>query len=250
MKKKNFLLVLACTVFSIGSANAQVSETPVCYDASETEQVDFWLDHFYYAKCTDYSDKTASGGHAGGYVFEANTNYIGLAAWGGLDWDGIRVSQDGTYRVQIVYGIGYCDDQGAWANLQVNGELMDQLIFFVPEPSPGTIEIEAELYANYDNIIQLISVKDWPVFLGIQIFPLEDTGISTPQESSYTVSCIDGTLVVNDLTGINDRISIYTPDGKLINSITSNTSSSYSTSLAAGMYIINVNGCASKILVK
>ena len=210
---KNLLLSLGLALFSF-TATAQVT----CY-GEESKDVDFWLEHFYYAKCTDYLHGID---HNGGYVFEPNQDYIGPAAWGGVDFTDIYVSKDGTYKVQMTYGIGATDELGAWTDLKVNGQLTgEQLVMYIPEPSPGTIEFYVDLYEDYPNMIQIISVKDWPVLLGIQIFPLETSGTDAVQmdEKPFTLSSENGVLSVNNLNESENSIQISTIDGRIINAI-------------------------------
>lgn len=240
---KNLLLLGLFIAFFSFNANAQVT----CY-GDESKATDFFLENFYYAKCTDYEHGID---HAGGYVFDGNPDYIGPAAWGGIDFPNIQVSKDGMYKVQMTYGIGWCDEQGAWVGLKVNGIPVDQLILYIPEPSPGVIEFEVELYSDYDNLIQILSVKDWPVILGIQIFPLDPTEITTPQtdENTFSTFFADGVLSINNLTGNNNQIQVNSIDGKLIQSVTT-SSTSYTIPLNTGLYIVNINGKAIKISAK
>ncbi len=227
---------------------------PLCYDQTESETTDFWLEHFYYAKCADYSNKTATGGHAGGMIYEGNPNYIAFQFYGGLDFDGIYVAKDGTYHVEVVYGIHGCDALGAGADLVVNGEKVKSLVFpQLFDITLGTIEFDVDLRADTANLIQLISVKDYPVFSGIQIHPTENIGTSVAQIETrmpYQVSCFDEILTVDGLTGISDLIQIHSLNGQLIHSIVSNASDTYSVSLTTGLYIITVNGSAIKAAVK
>lgn len=242
MKNLLLLFALSAALFS-PNATAQVT----CY-GDESKDVDFWLEHFYYAKCTDYENGID---HAGGHIFPGDEDYIGPSAYGGIDFPGIYVSQDGTYTVRATYKIGWTDDAGALSDIKINGEWTEQLNLFPPDPEPGTTEFEAELYSDYDNLIQILSVKDWPAFLGIQILPLSGSGtkMSETNEIPFSIRILNGMLSIDNLTETNNYIQINSMDGRLIESVTT-SSSSYSTPLTAGLYMVNVNGKVMKAIIK
>lgn len=238
--KSLFLLTVGLLAASFSfDATAQVT----CY-GDESKAADFWLDHFYYAKCTDYTS-------TGSQLFGGNLDCVEFTAGSSIDFTGINVSKDDTYLVKLFYGIGWCDELGATVDLNVNGEFTDQLILF-PSTVVGvdaTVEFEVELYADYDNVIQLVNVKDWPAFRGFQLSSKNVSATPEVEENPFTISSSNGILSVDNLNGNRNSIRINSIDGKLIKSV--NTySSSFVTPLATGLYTVNVNGNVEKIFIK
>lgn len=238
--KKLFLLTLGFLAVSFSSnLTAQVT----CYGEEESKATDFWLGHFYYAKCTDYAS-------TGSQLFGGNPDCVEFTGGSTIDFTNIYVSTDDSYLVMLYYGIGWCDELGAYVDLNVNGEFTDQLILF-PSTVVGedaTYQFEVELYADYSNVIQLKNVKDWPAFRGFQISK-NPNSISELKENSFTVSSSNGVLSIDNLKQDGSRIQINSIDGRLIQSVTT-YSSSYTSSLNPGLYMVNVNGDVTKIFIE
>jgi hypothetical protein len=215
-----------------------------CYPESDATANDFWTDHFYYSTCTDYIG-------SGSKLFEdGSEGYVDFNGGSSVDFTKIHVPNDAEYTVTIKYGIGWCDDLGATLTLNVNGEFVDQLILFRGDgEKPWTHEFDVELYSDYDNVIQLQQVKDWPILLGIQLTKKNGSNISTIEAANYTLSANKGKVVVGNLTGRN-RIQIYSFEGKLIHNAFVESGSVEFPVQISGFYVVNVNGTAKKILVK
>ena len=243
MRKKLLLsaISLLLCLFSLTNINAQ--DDYICYDEEESTEVDFWLDHVYYGICTDWEGTNSK-------LFEGVGPYIDFNGGSSVDFTGIYVPEDAIYTVQLLYGIGYADENGAVTTVNVNNELAAQLTLFRQSgSSPYLEEFEVELYSNYNNVIQFKQVKDWPLILSIQLVKTT-TGISDVKtEDSYTVSGFDGVISIDKLDTGNNSVRIYTLDGKSIfNKVVS--VSSLNIPVAPGLYIANINGSATKVLVK
>lgn len=211
-----------------------------CYTTAEVKIPDFWLEHFYYAQCTDWEG-------TGSKLFAENPDYIDFNGGSTVEFP-IRVSKDGEYVVTLSYGIGYADATGATMTVNVNGEFATQLILYkLTADPPATIDFSLELYADYDNVIQLKQVKDWPIILGIQLTSTVSGNISVV-DNSFTVVPTSGAISIQNLKGEN-QIDIYTINGRVINS-SKVTSNSVDYKLNDGLYIIKVNGEARKVVVK
>lgn len=238
---KNLLLRtlgLLLVLFSL-EVTAQVT----CY-GEESKTPDFWLDHFYYAKCTDYES-------TGSQLFGGNLDCVEFTAGSTIDFTDIYVSKDAVYTVILYYGIGWCDELGAYVDLNVNGQFTDQLVLF-PSAIVGedaTYQFEVELYSDYNNVIQLKNVKDWPAFRGFQLSSNETTKVATTDKNICKVFFTNGSLFVENMLGVDNHIQINSIDGRLIKSVTTDASS-YTTSLSTGLYVVNVNGNLTKIFVK
>jgi hypothetical protein len=238
MKKTTLLSGLLAVLFSF-NATAEI----ICYGEEESQTPDFWVNHFYYAKCTDYVG-------SGSKSFE-DTDYVDFNGESSVDFTNVFVPEDGTYTVQLSYGVGYADADGAVVTINVNNELADQLIVYTLTGAPPAIyEFDVELWGDYNNVIQLKQVKDWMTTLGIQLVPKGGVNaIPEINEIPYKISSGKGTLSINNLKGSGNQIRINSLDGKLLRTVTTK-SSSFNMSLASGIYIIHVNGKASKVLIK
>lgn len=235
--KKRLLLGL---LLALSTLNFVTQAEVTCYSSAEAKTVDFWLDHFYYAQCTDWEG-------SGSKLFSNNPDYIDFNGGSSVDFP-VLVSEDGEYLVTLSYGIGYADDTGATMTINVNGEFNTQLILHkLTADPPATIDFSVELYADYDNIIQLKQVKDWPIVLGIQLSSLF-SATSSVIEDDFTIVSSKGSITIEKLTGVN-QIQIFSLNGKLINSSIV-FSPSYNYMLSDGLYIVKVNGKARKVLVK
>lgn len=225
------------------SFSSNLSAQVTCY-GEESKTADFWLDHFYYAKCTDYAS-------TGSQLFGGNLDCVEFTAGSTIDFTDIYVAKDDTYQVTLYYGIGWCDELGAYVDLNVNDQFTDQLVLF-PSTVVGvdaTAQFEVELYADYNNVIQLVNVKDWPAFRGFQLALTPTSAVSASKENSCTVSSSNGMLYIDHLSRTANQIRINSIDGKLIKSVTTG-SASYTTPLATGLYTVNINGNVAKIFVK
>lgn len=236
---KKMLLFGLVFLFS-GILSVPVKAEVTCYTAAEVKIPDFWLDHFYYAQCTDWEG-------TGSKLFAENPDYIDFNGGSTVEFP-VRVSQDGEYVVTLSYGIGYADATGATMTINVNGEFATQLTLYklIADP-PATIDFSVELYADYDNVIQLKQVKDWPIILGIQLSS-NISGTISVDENSFTIVPSSGAISIENLSGEN-QIDIYTINGKIINS-EKVTSNSFNYKLNEGLYIVKVNGEARKVVVK
>ena len=238
MKKTLLFFGLLAVLFSF-NATAQV----VCYEEAESAVPDFWVDHFYYAKCTDYVS-------SGSKVFAGNDDYLDFNGGSTIDFTNIFVPKDGVYTVMLSYGIGYADETGAVVTVNVNGELADQLVLYRLTGAPPAIcEFEVELWGDHNNVIQLKQTKDWAITLGIQLVSQGENAIRKVNENSYKISSENGTLRVSNLEGNDNQIRIHSIDSKLLQAVTVKTSS-FETSLDSGFYIVSINGKASKVFVK
>ncbi|MDR1682074.1 MAG: DUF6383 domain-containing protein [Candidatus Symbiothrix sp.] len=235
--KKNVLFGLAVLACSVA---AQAQNT--CYTDAEASAPDFWTTHFYFATCTDYVGTNSK-------LFEdGSTGYVDFNGGSSVDFTNIYVPSDAEYTVMLRYGIGWADESGATLTLNVNGDFVDQLVLFPGEgEKPWAMEFDVELYGDYNNTIQLVEVKDWPIILGIQLTPKVGSEIKKIDTPSYQLVSSNGKLTVSNLEN-NSRIRIYSIDGKLIQSVVA--ANSFQTSLVPGVYVVKVNGEARKAIVK
>ena len=236
--KKTLLFGLLAVLVSF-NMTAQI----VCYGEEEASAPDFWLSHFYFAKCTNYIG-------TGSKIFSGDADYVDFNGGSRVDYTNVFVSKDGMYTVQLSYGVGYAEPEaGGIMDVIVNDELAEQLIFYSNPNRPLYLEFDVELYADYANIIQFKQRKDWMIMLGIQLAFAGESGISKVNTNPYRIASKDGILSITDLKGSDNQIRIHSIEGKLFQDVQVK-SSSFNASLAPGLYIVNVNGKASKVLVK
>lgn len=236
--KKMLLFGLVILYSGIMSIPAKAEVT--CYTAAEAKSTDFWLDHFYYAQCTDWEGTNSK-------LFAENPEYIDFNGGSTVEFP-VRVSKDGEYIVTLSYGIGYADAEGATLTINVNAEFATQLTLYkLTADPPATIDFSVGLYADYDNVIQLKQVKDWPIIFGIQLSS-NVSGNASVNEENFTIIPTTGAITIEKLRGEN-QIDIYSINGKIINSSKVN-SSSFNYKLNEGLYIVKVNGTARKVVVK
>ncbi|MFV0468499.1 MAG: T9SS type A sorting domain-containing protein [Dysgonomonas sp.] len=191
-----FFLLLFVLTFSF-KANGQEA---TCYSQSETQTDDFWMSHLYYAQCTDYVGS--------GSKLVGDGPYIDFNTGSAVDFTKIKVSKTGRYTVQLSYGIGYADGQGAQFKVYVNGEY-DQTytVYTLSQTPPATINIEADLVSGKENSIKLVQQKDWPTILGIKLLDVSE------KELAYSFS--SGNLVVNLYKESDQKYSLgYIYNGK------------------------------------
>lgn len=236
--KKNVLLSLVSILIFVGNMNAQ------CYTTEESSAVDFWLDHFYGATCTDYA------GAGGSKLFSEDNTYVDFNGGSSVIFDNIYVSKDGVYTAKLNYGIGWADAEGAKLNLYVNDEFVSVVtLFTLPEGQerPAQIDIPLELFGDWNNVVKFTQVKDWCIFQGIQL----SSGTSSIEQDStdkYTVNAQNGILSIKNFEKGSNRIDVFTLRGETVDTKTVNEE--YSKSLTPGLYLVKVNGDSFKVLVK
>lgn len=237
--KKTLLFGLMTLFFLLTAIPAKADVT--CYSPEEASTVDFWLEHLYYAKCTDWEG-------TGSKLFGENPDYIDFNGGSTIDFP-LKVSKDGVYTVTLSYGIGWAHEtDGATMLINVNGNFSGQLtVHRLTADPPATIDFEVELFANYDNVIQLKQSVHWPIILGIQL-SAKTTGTISAEEDTFRVFSSKGAIEIDRMTGKN-QIDIYAVNGKKLHS-TVLTSSSFNYGLPEGLYIVKVNGKAKKVIVK
>ncbi len=237
--KKTLLFGFLLGLYSLAPAS---TTEYVCYETTEAQSNDFWVEHMYYAKCTDYVG-------TGSKSFETS-DYVDFNGGSTIDFTNIHVSKDGIYTVQLYYGIGWADNDGAGVKVNVNGELAKELVLYKLAGNPPAIEeFDVELYADYDNVIQLKQVKDWAITLGIKLVPQGATSLDKVSDNPYFVTAGNDLIKVQGLNGANNQIQVYGMDGKLVYSNLTEVSS-LDIPATKGAYIVKVNGYATKVLVK
>ena len=248
MKSKllfNICIAIVISGASIMSTNAQVV---TCHDATVSSANDFWLNNFYFSKCTDYI--STGGKDISDPLWSSYVDFNGGAS---IDFTNIRVSQDGAYTARLTYGIGWAEAiVGANFNLIVNDEFIGNYTVFAienPDPAvPRTIDLPVTLSTDWDNVIKIEQVKDWPTTLGIQLMRVS-TGISDVKQKTFTVSGINKSIQINKLTNKSNFVEIYSIEGKLIDSKTIQQES-FVKAMEKGLYIVKVNGIAAKVVVQ
>lgn len=241
--KKNVLLKAILAVVAIcsfsGIANAQ---TAVCYDKSESNAIDFWNNHFYYAVCTDYVG-------TGSKLFSENNSYIDFGGGSSIVFDNIYMSESKEYTMSVSYGIGYADAEGAKMKLYVNDEYLTTITLFkLDQDPPATIDIPVELYSDWNNVIKLEQQKDWPILLGIQLKGGNSTINNANQQPKYNVSVSNSILYVQGLNKADNKVDVYNVKGSLVESKI--CGESYTKTLAKGLYLLKINGETTKVLVR
>jgi len=235
---KKMLLISALFAF-ISLGNTLQAEVQ-CYTSDEAKTVDFWLEHFYYAVCTDWEG-------TGSKLFGPNNDYVDFNGGSTVEFP-VWVSKDGEYTVTLSYGIGWADDAGATLTVNVNNEFATQLVLHkLTADPPATIDFNVELFADYDNVIQLKQTKDWPIISGIQL-SADFSGTEMIQANEFRVISTNGAISIEDLTGKN-QIEIFSITGQRIDSSTT-SSNSYNFTLEDGIYILKVNDSVRKVLVR
>lgn len=235
--KKILLISALIAIVSLGN-NLQAEVQ--CFTPQEAETVDFWLDHFYYATCTDWEG-------TGSKLFGDNSEYVDFNGGSTVEFP-VWVSRDGEYTVTLAYGIGWTDDAGATVTVNVNDEFATQLVLHkLTADPPATIDFSVELYADYDNVIQLQQVKDWPIINGMQL-SANFAGTEMIHSNDFKVISADGAISVAGLTGKN-QIEIFSITGQILDSSIV-SSASYNFMLKNGLYILKVNDSVRKVLVR
>jgi hypothetical protein len=232
-------ITVLCTMFCLMSLTMQADVT--CYSEAEASVNDFWVDHFYYAKCTDYWG-------TGSKSFE-DSEYVDFNGGSSVDFTNIRVPADAEYTIYLSYGIGWADAEGAVLTVNVNDEFVNQLILYtLISPPPAIYEFDVELYADYNNVIQFKQVKDWAILLGIQLVKKGGNSLSKENNGKHSVSGTIGGIHINNLSK-NALVQIYSLEGQLIDS-TRASSSFFNKSLNPGIYIVKIDDSVTKVLVK
>jgi len=239
-----YVAIFVCG-FSFMSANAQVV---TCHDATLSSANDFWLNNFYFSKCTDY---ISTGGKD--ISDPLWSSYVDFNGGGSVDFTKIRVSQDGAYTARLTYGIGWAEAVvGANFNLIVNDEFVGNYsVFAIDNPDPAvlrTIDLPVTLSTDWDNVIKIQQAKDWPTTLGIQLLK-KVTSISDVKQKTFTISGMNNSIQIDKLTNKSNVIEIYTIEGKLIDSKTIQQES-FVKAMDKGLYIVKVNGIAAKVVVQ
>lgn len=234
--KKTLLLFL---FISIGLSKVLAQAT--CYTESEKKQVDFWLNHQYYAICTDYLG-------SGSKLFGGNPEMIDFNGGSTIDFTDVFVSKEGTYTLTLWYGVGWGGDMAGRLNLFVNGDIFDQLVFGNME-GIATADFEIELYEGYNNTIQFKQTAEWPTLSRIQLTSApSSTGLTSSKEYNYSISSTNKSIAIDKLEGVN-TINTYTMNGNLVKSVTT-TDPSINIPADNGLYIVKINGNAHKVAIK
>jgi len=221
--------------------STNVQSQVICYEVEESSAVGFWFDHFYFAKCTDWEATNSK-------LFADDNDYIDFNGGSSVDFTNIFVEEDGDYTVIMKYGIGYANPtDGALLTINVNGQLAEQLVLYrLTEPRPASIEFTVELWAEWDNVIQLKQERDWPILLGIQLS--DGSGIAKTQQEVYSVYASNGMIGVKNLMG-SSYVQVYSIDGKLISSV-STIEATVNLPAKPGFYIVKINGTTQKVVVR
>jgi hypothetical protein len=236
MKK---IITVLCTMLCM--MNLTIQAEIICYPETQASINDFWIDHFYYAKCTDYVG-------TGSKSFE-DSEYVDFNGGSSVDFTNIHVSADAEYTVRLSYGIGWADAEGAVLTLNVNDEFAHQLtLYTLTSPPPAVYEFDVELYADYDNVIQFRQVKDWPILQGIQLIKKEGNGLSKKNNVTHSISGVNGEIRIDNLSK-NALIQIYSVEGQLIYSSKA-LNSFFCKPLNSGIYMVKINDTVSKVIVK
>ena len=238
MKKILFFSLLAgLSTFSV------MGEEVPCYTDEEKQTPDWFLDHPYYATCTDYIG-------TGSKPFGDNPEYVDFNSGSTVDFTDIYVSQDGYYELTVWYGTGFADETGATMEVNVNDAPWDILTMFQVTNPPVTQSIEIELYGGgFSNTIQFKQVKDWPILSRIQLELVEGFS-STPsiETDTYSIVATKNIIAIDGLLQ-DSQVKIYSTTGALVDNAIA-TSNYLSNELPAGLYIVNVNGKSHKVLIK
>lgn len=237
MKKYYFCLSLM-GLFAFGAMGQDIQ----CYTDDEKQTPDWFLDHPYYATCTDYVG-------TGSKPFGDDPEYVDFNGGSTVDFTDIYVSQDGYYALTVWYGVGYADETGATLELNVNDAPWDIMTCFTVTNPPVTQEFEIELYGGgFSNTIQFKQVKDWPILSRIQLALVEAfSGTPSIETESCKIVSSQNMIAISELVP-NSEISIYTTAGVLVEQAIA-TSLYNSTVLNEGLYIVKINGEAHKVLV-
>lgn len=246
--KKGILLIMLMSLFSIKALFAQ--DVVSCYTDDEKKQTDFWLDHYYYAVCTDYEG-------TGSKLFAVNPDYVDFNGGSTVDFTDIYVSgiNPGDDEVDFVMGLWYGvgsdgpeGDKGAVFSVYVNEEIYDQpTVFELSSDPPAYMEIPVTLYTDYGNVIQLKQVKHWPIIYRIRLSQ-DPVNIADNSITHYNVSSSKGIIFIDGLAG-NNKIEIYSPSGTLVN-VANATGAGYSCYAGSGLYIVRIDGQAYKVVVE
>ena len=180
-------------------------------------------------------------------MFGPNNDYVDFNGGSAVEFP-VWVSKDAKYTVTLSYGIGWADDAGAILTVNVNNEFATQLVLHtLTADPPATIDFDVELFADYDNVIQLKQTKDWPIISGIQLSG-DFSGTKMIQANEFRVISTNGAISIEGLTGKN-QIEIFSITGQRIDSSTT-SSTSYNFTLEDGIYILKVNDSVRKVLVR
>jgi len=137
-------------------------ENRECYTSTQSSKSDFWLNHFYYATCTDYAGT--------GSKLTADGLYVDFNGGSSVTFNNIYVSETSDYTVKLNYGIGYTDANGAQFKVYVNGNYTQTYtVYNLTQTAPAIIEFNVRLQADANNNIRIEQVKDWPTIYGIEL---------------------------------------------------------------------------------
>ncbi len=155
----------------------------VCYDGGTSGANDFWLTHFYYAKCTDY---------VGSNTKEvAGSDYLDFNGGSNINFTNISVTNAGNYMARLTYYSGFATNA---LNVSINGGTNVLTSNMALSATPTTFDIPVTLIAG-TNTINLTQSGNWPRVLGIQL-------IGPPAITSFTPTLQKNTGTVT-LTGVN-----------------------------------------------
>lgn len=234
-----------------------------CPSVEQAISENWYLTHMYDARCTELTNTWEKDN--GEYIYtNVDGDKIKITTSGewmdfyfadpsSIVFDSIYVSEDGYYDMTYFFRCDVIDGEvtaGAKSQVWVNDELSGELTVWVSDEG---LELDQtkyegiELYADYPNKIKIQKINGWPLTRGIQL-SRQGMGVNNVHTTSFFVSVMDGMLSIQRLAG-NSEIAIYTLTGKQILSTTTNAAS-YTTALAPGAYIVEVNGEFAKAVVR
>ncbi|MEI8274297.1 MAG: hypothetical protein WCG08_16920, partial [Paludibacter sp.] len=214
------------------------SWSPVtCYDVMTSGVNDFWLSHFYYAKCTDYvgsNTKEVSG-----------SDYLDFNGGSNIDFTNISVTDAGSYVATINYHSGFPTNT---LNVSVNTGINVLTSNLPLSATPTTFDIPVTLLAG-SNSIKLTQATNWPRVLGIQLSRSFSTSFSAEKQYKYTVTGFNKSIKICGLNTKINHIEIFSIEGRLIDSEMTQQATCVR-AINQGIYLVKVNGKPSKVVVQ
>ena len=214
------------------------SWSPVtCYDVMTSGVNDFWLSHFYYAKCTDY---------VGSNTKEvAGSDYLDFNGGSNINFTNISVTDAGSYVATINYYSGFSTNT---LNVSVNSGIDISTDNFPLSATPTTFDKPVTLVAG-SNSIKLTQATNWPRVLGIQLSKSVSTSLYPTKKSNYIISGLSNSIKISGLNTKINTIEIFSIEGRLIDSETIQQGT-FTKAINQGIYLVKVNGETYKVVVQ
>ncbi|MEI8273223.1 MAG: CBM35 domain-containing protein, partial [Paludibacter sp.] len=182
----------------------------ICYDGGTSGANDFWLTHFYYAKCTDY---------VGSNTKEvAGSDYLDFNGGSNINFTNISVTNAGNYIARLTYTSGFATN-ALYVSVNLGANVSTSNI---PQANTSsTFDIPVTLIAGA-NTLKLTQSTNWPRVLGIQLVPsqinlsggnLSTIGISDVQLANTDLTVSSSEFVINATKTVKSLI--VAPEAKL-----------------------------------